>query len=101
LEQWERTGFSPYFHHGLNQEIKLNWNFMISAREMSWPEIKHPTVIIHGKSDDIVPIDSSRKIAESSYNIDLIEVEDGHRLVNSLQYIPIAVEKVFSKKGLS
>jgi pimeloyl-ACP methyl ester carboxylesterase len=55
-------------------------------------------VIIHGVSDDIVPIESSRKIAESNSNVELIEVEDGHRLVNSLQFIPIAAEQLLSKK---
>ena len=98
LNEWKNRGFRPYFHHGLNKEIKLNWDFMISAQKMSWPEIKHPTVIIHGLSDEIVPIESSRKVAESSSNVELIEVEDGHRLGNSLHIIPIAAEKVLSKK---
>ncbi|MDB3871303.1 alpha/beta hydrolase [Euryarchaeota archaeon] len=98
LDEWENNGFRPYFHHGLNEEIKLGWDFMVSAKKMSWPNINHPTVIIHGVSDDIVPIESSRKIAESNSNVELIEVEDGHRLVNSLQVIPIAAEKVLSKK---
>lgn len=98
LNEWENRGFIPYFHHGLNKEIKLNWDFMISAQKMSWPDIKHPTVIIHGLSDEIVPIESSRKVAESNSNVELIEVEDGHRLGNSLHIIPIAAEKVLSKK---
>ena len=98
LDEWENNGFRPYFHHGLNEEIKLGWDFMVSAKKMSWPNINHPTVIIHGVSDDIVPIESSRKIAESNSNVELIEVEDGHRLVNSLQFIPIAAEQLLSKK---
>ena len=98
LVEWENSGYRPYFHHGLDKEIKLNWDFMISARKMSWPEIKHPTVIIHGLSDEIVPIESSRKVAESSSKAELIEVEDGHRLGNSLHFIPIAAEKVLSRK---
>ena len=98
LDEWENNGFIPYFHHGLNEEIKLGWDFMVSAKKMSWPNINHPTVIIHGVSDDIVPIESSRKIAESNSNVELIEVEDGHRLVNSLQFIPIAAEQLLSKK---
>ena len=98
LNEWKNRGFRPYFHHGLNKEIKLSWNFMISAQKMSWPDIKHPTVIIHGLSDEIVPIESSRKIAKSSSNVELIEVEDGHRLGNSLHIIPIAAEKVLSRK---
>ena len=98
LVEWENSGYRPYFHHGLDKEIKLNWDFMISARKMSWPEIKHPTVIIHGLSDEIVPIESSRKVAGSSSKAELIEVEDGHRLGNSLHFIPIAAEKVLSRK---
>jgi pimeloyl-ACP methyl ester carboxylesterase len=98
LNEWKNRGFRPYFHHGLNKEIKLNWDFMISAQKMSWPEIKHPTVIIHGLSDEIVPIESSRKVAESSSNVELIEVEDGHRLGDSLHIIPIAAEKLLSRK---
>ena len=98
LAEWENSGYRPYFHHGLDKEIKLNWDFMISARKMSWPEIKHPTVIIHGLSDEIVPIESSRKVAGSSSKAELIEVEDGHRLGNSLHFIPIAAEKVLSRK---
>ena len=71
---------------------------MVSARKMSWPKINHPTVIIHGVSDEIVQIESSRKVAESNSNVELVEVEDGHRLGKSLHFIPIAVEKVLSKR---
>ena len=98
LDEWENDGFRAYFHHGLNEEIKLGWDFMVSAKKMSWPKMKHPTVIIHGLSDDIVPIESSKKVAESSANVELIEVEDGHRLGNSLHFIKIAAEKLLSKK---
>ena len=98
LDEWENSGYRPYFHHGLNKEIKLDWNFMISARKMSWPKINHPTVIIHGVFDEIVQIKSSRKVAESNSNVELIEVEDGHRLGKSLHFIPIAVKKVLSKR---
>ena len=98
LDEWENSGYRHYFHHGLNKEIKLDWNFMISARKMSWPKINHPTVIIHGVFDEIVQIKSSKKVAESNSNVELIEVEDGHRLGKSLHFIPIAVKKVLSKR---
>ena len=97
VDEWENSGYRSYFHHGLNKEIKLNWDFMISARKMSWPKINHPTVIIHGISDEIVQIESSRKVAESNSIVQLIEVEDGHRLGKSLHFLPFAVEKVLSK----
>lgn len=48
------------------------------------------TVIIHGLSDDVVPIDSSR-----DFGAPLVEVDDGHRLNDSL---PIILRLVFEMK---
>ncbi|PDH23287.1 MAG: hypothetical protein CND29_03575 [Marine Group II euryarchaeote MED-G36] len=94
--EWEETDSYAYFHHGFGHEVNFSWDFMTSADEMSWPKIKHPTTIIHGVNDDIVPIDYSRQIAANNDMIELIEVEDGHRLSESLHYIPLAVERVLS-----
>ncbi|PLX93266.1 MAG: hypothetical protein C0620_07855 [Desulfuromonas sp.] len=49
-----------------------------------------PTVVIHGRRDDVVPIDSSRR-----FGAPLIEVDDDHRLNAS---IPLMLEQVFRLK---
>jgi pimeloyl-ACP methyl ester carboxylesterase len=49
-----------------------------------------PTVVIHGRQDDVVPIDSSRR-----FGAPLIEVDDDHRLNAS---IPLMLEQVFRLK---
>jgi predicted esterase len=54
------------------------------------PEGLPPTIIIHGIHDDVVPIDSSR-----CFRIPMLEVEDGHRLDNS---IPLILLEVFRMK---
>ena len=46
-----------------------------------------PTVIIHGISDDIVPIEVSRDYVKRYPQVQLIEVDDGHRLAESLEVI--------------
>jgi hypothetical protein len=94
--EWEETDSHAYFHHGLGHEVNFAWDFMTSADEMSWPMISHPTTIIHGLSDDVVPIEYSRRVAARNNMIELIEVEDSHRLSESLHYIPLAVERVLS-----
>ena len=81
LAQWEKDGSIPYFMNGLGIEVTLNWEFFLSAERMSWPKLNHPTVILHGNLDDIVPIESSRKVAkEDAHVVELIEIEDGHRM---------------------
>ena len=97
LIEWKNTGSRQYFHHGFGHEVKFEWDFITSADEMSWPNLHHPTIILHGSQDDIVPIDSSRKVSESNELVELIEVEDGHRLADSLHFIPLAVQRVLSR----
>lgn len=49
-----------------------------------------PNVIIHGKQDVVVPIEASR-----NFGVRLVEVEDDHRLSNSL---PLILREVFEMK---
>ena len=81
LAHWKSHGSVPHHHRGLDQEIILGWDFIKSADSMSWPELAHPTVIIHGLQDDIVPIENSRRVAAGSEHVvALLEIEDGHRM---------------------
>jgi hypothetical protein len=44
-----------------------------------------------------VPIENSRRIAEEFDDVELIEVEDGHRMQESLHYMALAVERVLAR----
>ena len=67
--------------NGLGIEVTLDWEFFLSADRMSWPKLNHPTVILHGNQDTIVPIENSRKVAEEDdFVVSLIEIDDGHRM---------------------
>jgi pimeloyl-ACP methyl ester carboxylesterase len=86
LAQWERDGSIPYFMNGLGIEVTLGWDFFLTAEAMSWPSLNHPTVILHGNLDDIVPIENSQKVAKKDSNVvSLIEIEDTHRMQKSMQ----------------
>ncbi|MCD6528011.1 MAG: alpha/beta fold hydrolase [Desulfuromonas sp.] len=49
-----------------------------------------PTVVIHGRQDDVVPIEASRR-----FGAPLIEVDDDHRLNGSF---PLMLREVFEMK---
>ncbi|GIS43777.1 MAG: hypothetical protein Ct9H90mP16_08470 [Candidatus Poseidoniales archaeon] len=79
MKQWEAS--DAYLYRGFELEMTLGWDFMQTAMEMSWPELNHPTVILHGLQDDVVPIEHSRRIADRDDRvIAMIELEDGHRM---------------------
>ncbi|MHC4779264.1 MAG: alpha/beta hydrolase [Planctomycetota bacterium] len=54
-----------------------------------------PTVIVHGLSDDVVPIEVSRQYRDrSGGHVRLVEVDDGHRLADSLHAIVDAARRL-------
>ena len=85
MRVWEISGGRMY--QGFELNIRLGWDFMVTAEEMSWPNLNHPTIILHGTEDDVVPIENSRKVLNNQSNvIQLIEIEDGHRMQKSTEY---------------
>ncbi|MBC8437881.1 MAG: alpha/beta hydrolase [Euryarchaeota archaeon] len=81
LAKWKSEGSIQYFHHGFENEITLGWDFFLSAEKMSQPNLNHPTVILHGTEDEVVPIEFSREVAARESMIEaLIEIKDGHRM---------------------
>lgn len=96
---WKTTGERRYT--GYDLDIVLPWEFMESAEKMSWPRPSHPTAIMHGKYDEVVPISFSRKVAEGCENVILHETDDSHRMKDSLRFIPEIVSKLMEDSGVS
>ncbi|MDP6900199.1 MAG: YqiA/YcfP family alpha/beta fold hydrolase [Candidatus Thalassarchaeaceae archaeon] len=82
MEQWQKM--DAYEYRGFELEMTLDWDFMQTAEQMSWPRLNHPTVILHGIPDDVVPIENSRRVTQEQANVvELIELDDGHRMQQS------------------
>ena len=96
---WKTTGERRYT--GYELDIVLPWEFMESAEKMSWPRPAHPTAIMHGKYDEVVPISFSRKVAEGRENVILHETDDSHRMKDSLRFIPEIVSKLMEGSEVS
>ena len=91
MVEWERE--DAYAYRGFELNISLGWDFMQAAEKMSWPRLNHPTVILHGLQDDIVPIENSRRIASEQENVAaLMEIEDGHRMQRATMHFETAAE---------
>jgi pimeloyl-ACP methyl ester carboxylesterase len=57
-----------------------------------------PTTIIHGTRDDVVPLSASREFS-SRHEVELIEVDDDHRLGASLGVLVAAVARATGAGG--
>ena len=83
---WERTGWREVLDYTTGQPARVDFGFVEDARavDVGFPDVRVPTLIIHGVHDDVVPIDHSRRFAAGKRHVRLVEVDDGHELVASL-----------------
>jgi len=84
--EWQRTGWREVLDYTTGKPARVDFGFVEDARalDIGFPDVRVPTLIIHGKHDDVVPIDHSRRFADGKRHVRLVEVDDGHELVASL-----------------
>ena len=84
MEAWERTGEHTFHPPGWDKPVVMPWSFVEVARTHSWPALSHPTAILHGTDDDVVPLANSERASADGPHVSLHVVNDGHRLHESL-----------------
>jgi uncharacterized protein len=52
-----------------------------------WPDVRVPTLVVHGRRDETVDVESSRVWSRNKRHVRLVEVDDGHELAASLPRI--------------
>lgn len=86
MEKWRRTG-RYLVEDADGTPTPLHYAFFEQARaQPAFPHPSCPIVIVHGTRDDRVPIESSRAYAAHP-NVRLIEVDDGHDLLASIDVV--------------
>lgn len=87
VERWKKDGTLP-MPDGRGKMTRLHYAFFEdSARMVRRPSSPVPTLVIHGRGDDRVPIESSRRWVREQPDARLVEVDDGHSLVDSIETV--------------
>lgn len=89
MRRWEQTGWLETQDYAEKRMARVDFGFAseleaLDARSGGWPDVRVPTLLIHGRQDDTCDIAISRQWAHGKRHVRLIEVEDGHELVASL-----------------
>jgi alpha-beta hydrolase superfamily lysophospholipase len=83
LEVWDHASAAPgRVDHGFLEDLEA-----LDARGGGWPDVRVPTLVIHGLRDDTVSPETSRAWAAGKRHVHLVEVDDVHELVASLPVI--------------
>jgi uncharacterized protein len=92
FRSWEETGWLEVDDHATKKRARVDFGLVrdlerLDAEDGGWPDVRVPTLIVHGLRDETVDIASSRAWAEGKRHVKLVEVDDNHELVNSLPTI--------------
>jgi hypothetical protein len=95
---WQATGWLAIRDYTTNQEARVHFEFIheLAARDVGWPDVRVPTLIVHGRADDTVDPQLSRDFARGKSWVRLVEVDDGHELTQSLPRIIAESESFLS-----
>jgi predicted esterase YcpF (UPF0227 family) len=85
------TGGTSRVDHGFVEELER-----IDADDGGMPDVRVPTLIVHGVHDETVHVDRSRAFARGKRHVRLVEVDDGHELTASLPRIAAEADSFLS-----
>jgi len=84
VQNWQVNKYLPVYHHAEKRTLPLSYNFLTDAAQYQEKNLQRsiPTLILHGKQDEVIPIQASRNFAELRPWVELIELNSDHALGN-------------------
>ena len=85
-DDWQRTGWRDIHDFQANRPARVDFGFAEDAMaiDVGYPDVRVPTLILHGVRDESVSIEHSRSFARGKPHVRLVELDDGHDLIASL-----------------
>ena len=88
-QRWKDSDMLEITDHGTGTKTTVDHRFAEELAELTReePDVRVPTCIVHGTSDDVVDIAHSRRWVATRRHARLVEVDDDHELGASLPQI--------------
>ena len=104
-EAWRTSGWRSVRDHATGGESRVHHAFVeelaeLDARHGPVPDVRVPTLIVHGTRDDVVDVAVSRELAAGRRHARLVELDDDHELAASIPRILAEVDAFAAPFGL-
>ncbi|WP_204105975.1 MULTISPECIES: YqiA/YcfP family alpha/beta fold hydrolase [Spirulina sp. CCY15215] len=95
LQQWQETGYLSIYHYGQNRRLPLHYEFITDVQKYPDSELQCvvPTLILHGRYDEVIPIQASKNYQKNFPQVKLIELESNHTLGNVIPQLWEEIQK--------
>lgn len=94
LSQWQASGYLSTYHYGEGRSLPLHYKFVEDASQYQEDQLLRPvpTLILHGRHDQVIPIGASRDYASVRPWVQLIEFDSDHALNDVMPEIWEAIQ---------
>lgn len=94
IKNWQEKQYLPVYHYGEGRKIPLNYDFVTDPQTYKEDLLQRPlpTLILHGKYDEVIPIQASRNFASQHPWVNLMELDSDHALGNTMAEIWQAID---------
>jgi hypothetical protein len=95
VRQWQESGYLSVYHYGEQRSLPLHYQFLVDASQYCERQLQRsvPTLILHGRNDEVIPIQSSRDYASQRPWVKLVELDSDHALTDIMPEIWQAIQK--------
>ncbi len=95
LQQWQQEKYLMVHHYGEKRSLPLRYDFVLDASQYKEEILQRPipTLILHGKQDEVIPIQASRDFARQRPWVQLLELDSDHSLNNVMSEIWQAIQQ--------
>jgi pimeloyl-ACP methyl ester carboxylesterase len=92
FEAWRASGRLAIDDYAEKRKTHVDFGFFLDAEQVErarapMPDVRVPSLVIHGQRDDVVDPALSRAFAEGRRHVRLVEVDDAHELTASIDRI--------------
>ena len=83
---WRERGTREVADYTTGGTSHVDFGFVedVARIDIGYPDVRVPTLVMHGIDDEVVPVDRARTFANGRPNVRLVELPDGHELVASI-----------------
>ncbi|MEH2247011.1 YqiA/YcfP family alpha/beta fold hydrolase [Nostoc sp.] len=93
IECWQQEKSLMIYHYGERRSLPLSYDFVTDAAQYQEKLLQRPipTLILHGKKDEVIPIEASHDFARSRPWVELVELDSDHALGDVMEEILQAI----------
>lgn len=94
LRQWQTSGYLPIYHYGEQRSLPLHYQFVENASQYPETQLLRPvpTLILHGRRDEVIPLGASQAYANVRPWVQLMELDSDHGLWSVMPQIWQAIQ---------